>query len=61
MFRWETAGPYERGDMIRRHRTLSMDQIRHLFQLTDQGVVAILKGANWEPRFSTEERADETV
>ena len=51
---WATMGPKERADMVRSHRQLSIPELCELFGLTEYGVDAILKGANWAPACSVE-------
>lgn len=53
-FVWATATPEERADMVRSHNLLSIPELCKLFGLTEYGVDAIQKGANWAPACSAE-------
>ena len=45
------AVPKERADWVRVHREYSIPELRKLFDLTEDGVVAILKGDDWRPEY----------
>jgi len=52
---WATASWQERGDFVRQHfrmpRPLSHDQARDLFNLTEEGLMAIINGDTWKPDY----------
>lgn len=52
---WATASPRERAAMVRGHargsRPLSFDQLCELFDLTKNGLDAILAGNDWRPEY----------
>ena len=52
---WETGTPMERADAIRMHmqgsRPLSFAQTAEMFNLTDAGLQAILKGQPWRAQY----------
>ena len=51
-FTWFGAGPKERADWVRVHREQSIQELRRLFNLTEDGTVAILRGDDWRPEYN---------
>ena len=51
-FTWLGAGPNERANWVRQHREFSIPDLRKLFNLTENGLVAILKGDDWRPEYN---------
>lgn len=51
---WEDATPRERANWVRSNRAIGvMDwDLCELFELTPDGLAAIVRGKNWEERFS---------
>lgn len=59
---WEAGTPRERADLIRAHlrgvRPLSNAAACDLFNLTDDGLESVLRGADWQPRFTRSKTVD---
>lgn len=52
---WATGSPEERGEMVRRHvggtRPLPRENLKLLFDLTDEGLDKIMNGDCWRPEY----------
>lgn len=50
---WETGTAHERAETVRSHweHCFSMEQLRDLFSLTDDGCRRILNGDDWRPLY----------
>lgn len=51
MFTWITMGPKERADWVREHRKFSIADLCKVFNLTEDGAIAVLKGDDWRPEY----------
>jgi hypothetical protein len=52
-WQWKTATPVERGDWVRAHspNCQTIDQLAHVFSLTQAGAFKILNGDIWRPEY----------
>lgn len=55
---WVTGTPRERADMIRSHWRFGREKLCDLFNLTDEGLTAILDGDDWTPAARLSPRPD---